>query len=393
MRALTPGRDQRISARPGTHITGGSCSSSYALDPANCPKEARPTSVARPTAPHLATTEFYSLCTPVRPPSSPPSRSQHAELALSLPFVTEARAPTPVTVAVSPTHEPPVEVVDLLSEAELPLIIATRTVCSKRPHADCEVHLPPAKRTPISPPAESHTLEDLSCTPNVEPPSPPPRQCAANPPKDVPANIPTLQVPQTGGWTEEEDERLISGILQIGRGSAVKLAKLVLTRTAAQIKARWNTVAFTQKLAAANPVSAPAPRSGPWAEEELQRLIDAIVALGWEAPRGALATRVGTRSRQQVFDKLKEPAFLRRLPNKPTPEESGFMTGQWSRPELDQLLSGLNTSDGSDNIASISEFVPTRTLAQVKAQMQHLSAKGRLIRDSSGLFALTEPDL
>jgi hypothetical protein len=203
-------------------------------------------------------------------------------------------------------------------------------------------------------------------------------------------------------WTEAEDLRLAEAVQKFGRSSALRLSREIQSRSMLQVKSRLKTVSFSKVLeklmtkTGSNSEPLPRTNTGRWSEQELALLVEACSLFGPSAPRKTLSDHVTTRSALQIFDKLKEPGFQRRLAATipPTPAEAptdSLTDGRWSDEEFMRLEQALNKLGGSADHAALSREIRTRTAMQVASQLQNLGRTGRLNPLGGGKFTILRP--
>ena len=203
-------------------------------------------------------------------------------------------------------------------------------------------------------------------------------------------------------------------MLAIGAARPTELARLVRTRDVTGIKSRVGTLGFKRFLArfqegkisitqrssdpsvaqpasqAALQPSTPEPmRSGRWSPDELFRLAEALHTHGDDAPRELLAKCVRTRTRTQIYDKLKEPGVLSELARlEPVDSTSAPAYGRWTETEtasLEEAVSKLGHTTGHREIAA---HIGTRTPAQVADKLKEAVKADSLTATGRSSFAI-----
>lgn len=206
---------------------------------------------------------------------------------------------------------------------------------------------------------------------------------------DTPATI------QTGPWTMEENIRLAEGVLDIGPARPTELARRVQTRDVTGIKSRVGTLGFKRflkkfqegKITATQRSSDPsvpsmpeATHTGKWSRDELSRLAEALRVHGEDAPRELLAKCVRTRTRTQVYDRLKTIDL--------EANDSGLNYGRWTETEVALLEESINELGTAAQHTEIAAIVCSRTPAQVATKLQELTKTGMLSATGPSAFTI-----
>jgi myb proto-oncogene protein len=153
---------------------------------------------------------------------------------------------------------------------------------------------------------------------------------------------------RVGTWAEDEDQKLVDAVQTHGGKDWVAIAALIPGRTKIQCWKRWKDV-LDPSIDRVN------KRTGKWSKDEDIKLKDGVQIHGgknWVAIAALVLGRTGEQCRARWKEVLD-----------PSIDRANGRTGKWSAEE-DSKLKDAERTHGGKNWAAISALVPGRTKIQ-----------------------------